>query len=138
MFFLCLKCLSGALNNRQRMTKLLSIGFQFFILSSRKTFRSMLFCTQFSFLFVYSFSSNKPFTTKDRNNTYNGEGKNCAIKHHGAWWYVWTRFSYCHLSNLNGGYGRKHSASGVTWRTFKGWLYSLKRSEMKLKPKTKL
>ena len=50
----------------------------------------------------------------------------------GAWWY-----NGCHASNLNGPYlGGPHEtfADGITWNTFRGQQYSLKRSEMKLRP----
>nr|XP_058956506.1 fibrinogen C domain-containing protein 1-like [Pocillopora verrucosa] len=72
-----------------------------------------------------------PFTTRDQNNVNRG-GQNCAIKFKGAWWYMW-----CHKSNLNGLYHRGHHSSdadGVNWFHWKGYRYSLKRTEMKIRP----
>ena len=68
-----------------------------------------------------------PFTTKDRDNDRSSD--NCALGAKGAWW-----FNICHRSNLNGvllnGDGR-----GVTWFHWKNNWYSMKRSEMKIRPK---
>ena len=72
------------------------------------------------------------FSTNDNDNDqYNG---NCAQKYKGAWWY-----SACHTSNLNGFYlNGPHSShgDGVNWKVFRGYHYSLKRSEMKVKTKS--
>ena len=72
------------------------------------------------------------FSTKDRDHdTHNGQ---CAVLYHGAWWY-----GKCHASNLNGKYlngPHKSYANGVNWRHFKGYHYSLKKTEMKVKPIT--
>ena len=72
-----------------------------------------------------------PFTTKDQDN-YNKTDNNCAINYKGAWWY-----KNCHNSNLNGLYRRgNHSsyADGVNWKDWKGHYYSLKKTEMKIRP----
>lgn len=71
------------------------------------------------------------FSTKDRDNDYNADD-NCAEKFKGSWWY-----KNCHLSNLNGFYhlGRHDSfADGVNWKTWKGYHYSVKRVEVKMRP----
>ena len=70
------------------------------------------------------------FSTKDRDNDIWHD--NCAVRFKGAWWY-----NDCHNSNLNGLYHRgRHSsfADGVNWYHWKGYNYSAKRAEMKLKP----
>ena len=70
------------------------------------------------------------FTTRDQDN--DSWSANCATTFKGAWWY-----GSCHSSNLNGLYHRgRHSsyADGVNWYGWKGYHYSAKRAEMKLKP----
>ena len=70
------------------------------------------------------------FTTKDQDNDL--ASGSCAVTSKGAWWY-----NNCHGFNLNGQYlGGPHDtfADGVNWMTFRGFYYSLKRSEMKLRP----
>lgn len=71
------------------------------------------------------------FSTKDNDNDIQA-GASCAVKYKAGWWY-----SECHWSNLNGLYhGGPHDsfADGINWYTFRGHNYSLKRTEMKLKP----
>ena len=71
-----------------------------------------------------------PFSTRDQDN--DSWSANCATRFKGAWWY-----GSCHSSNLNGLYHRgRHSsyADGVNWYRWKGFNYSAKRAEMKLKP----
>ena len=70
------------------------------------------------------------FSTKDRDNDM--YGAQCAVGHKGAWWY-----NVCHMANLNGQYhGGPHAsnADGMNWYTFRGYHYSLKRAEMKIRP----
>ncbi|XP_072023047.1 techylectin-5B-like, partial [Amphiura filiformis] len=59
--------------------------------------------------------------------------KNCAGEYGGAWWYT-----SCHNSNLNGQYLRgptREYAKGVVWNQWRGYSYSLKRTEMKVRPR---
>ncbi|KAJ6654675.1 hypothetical protein lerEdw1_006697 [Lerista edwardsae] len=85
------------------------------------------------------------FTTWDRDNDI--ALSNCAITHHGGWWY-----KNCHLANLNGKYGEdKHSENftcvlymmayifffqGVNWEPWKGHLFSIPYTEMKIRPQS--
>ena len=72
----------------------------------------------------------KQFSTFDADHDpYSG---NCAELCYGAWWY-----DYCHNSNLNGDYKTDSSAprqDGLNWVTFTDGYYSLKSTEMKLRP----
>ena len=72
------------------------------------------------------------FSTKDRDN--DARGDSCARVFKGAWWY-----NRCHDSNLNARYLRgTHSShgDGVNWDTWKGERYSLKKTEMKIRPRS--
>ncbi|XP_068106020.1 ficolin-2-like [Hyperolius riggenbachi] len=70
------------------------------------------------------------FSTKDQDNTEQGSG--CAVTFKGAWWY-----RACHDSNLNGYYYLgQHSShgDGINWGSGKGYNYSYKHVEMKIRP----
>ena len=56
---------------------------------------------------------------------------NCAVSHQGSWW-----FNNCYYSNLNGVYyhGKTTAGKGILWIHWKGNAYSLKRTEMKIRP----
>ena len=76
------------------------------------------------------FHNGAKFSTKDRDND-NRSNLSCAITYKGAWWY-----KSCHRSNLNGRYlfGTHSSpADGVNWYHWKGYQYSLKFTEIKLR-----
>ncbi len=79
-----------------------------------------------------TFQNNMDFSTKDRDNDV--DHSHCAQVYHGAWWY-----SQCHESNLNGEYYRTGStglyAKGIVWNGWKGYGYSLKTTELKLRKK---
>jgi len=71
------------------------------------------------------------FSTLDQDNDSSAD-RECANTFKGAWWYT-----DCHQSNLNGLYlGGPHEsyADGVNWRQWTGYHYSLKISEMKIRP----
>ncbi|XP_022236997.1 techylectin-5B-like, partial [Limulus polyphemus] len=77
-----------------------------------------------------SIHNNMMFSTRDRDN--DKWVKNCATTYKGSWWY-----NECHHSNLNGLYlGGPHeeSAVGINWYHWKGHKYSLKKTEMKIRP----
>jgi len=73
------------------------------------------------------------FSTKDRDNdaVLSGKCAHCARCEEGAWWY-----KSCSYSNLNGRYlaGDSDSLVGITWSSFKGSFYSVRRAEMKIRP----
>ncbi|XP_018416206.1 PREDICTED: ficolin-2-like [Nanorana parkeri] len=75
-----------------------------------------------------SFHGNMPFSTKDKDFTTD----QCVKVYKGGWWY-----NKCHFSNLNGLYlmGQHDTYGvGINWRTGKGYHYSYKMSEMKIRP----
>ena len=68
------------------------------------------------------------FTTKDKDNDDNNNG-NCALDYKGGWWY-----KSCHQANPNGLYKGGDNAQGITWESFRGYAYSLKHTEIKIRP----
>ena len=68
------------------------------------------------------------FSTKDRDD--DKWSRNCAARDKGGWWY-----NSCHYSNLNGLYlNGKTGTQGMTWYHWKNAYYSVKRSEIKIRP----
>jgi len=75
----------------------------------------------------------RQFSTRDQDNdAWSGS---CAVRYKGGWW-----FDRCHESNLNGLYyhtGNYTSTDddGVVWYYWKrNWFYSLRFTEMKVRP----
>lgn len=70
------------------------------------------------------------FSTKDRDNDVS-DPINCAENFKGAWWYA-----ACYDSNLNGLYFNDSYTAigdGINWKTWRGYNYSLKKTEMKIR-----
>ncbi|XP_056394141.1 ficolin-1-like isoform X1 [Hyla sarda] len=78
--------------------------------------------------------SNTKFSTKDEDNdTF--ETSSCSQAHKGGWWYT-----KCHGANLNGLYHRgEHTsyADGINWSSARGYNYSFKQAEMKIRAVSK-
>ncbi|XP_014669627.1 PREDICTED: fibrinogen C domain-containing protein 1-like [Priapulus caudatus] len=77
-----------------------------------------------------SFHNRMRFSTPDVDNDIH-TGAHCAQVNVGAWWY-----RDCQHANLNGLYllgANSFHQKGITWYHFRGYDYSLKRSEMKVR-----
>lgn len=68
------------------------------------------------------------FTTFDQDHDNCGTC-NCAVQQSGAWWY-----NTCGWANLNGVYNSTVTNQGIYWANWHGWGYSLKKTEMKIRP----
>jgi len=70
------------------------------------------------------------FSTRDQDNDAYISGK-CAEYRHGAWWY-----DDCGYSSLNGRYYQQGGkiSDGVVWYRWKVSWYSMRFTEMKLRP----
>ncbi|XP_041374731.1 ficolin-2-like [Gigantopelta aegis] len=75
--------------------------------------------------------NNTLFSTKDADWDAHTYGS-CAVEFHGAWWY--TACLACNLNGLYLGGPTCVSGKGVVWYEWRGLLYSLKRTEMKIRP----
>lgn len=97
--------------------------------------RPQLIIIHSRFTFYFSGDALSPhngaqFSTFDADNDrWSG---NCASEYSGAWWYT-----SCHTANLNGVYlggPTSNYAKGVVWNSWKGYSYSLKFVEIKIRP----
>ena len=78
-----------------------------------------------------TYQLHRKFSTRDRDNDA-CRSCHCARKYKAAWWH-----NVCSESNLNGLHLRgnlTNRAVGIEWEPWRGFDYSLKFSEMKLKP----
>ncbi|XP_041090672.1 ficolin-1-B-like [Polyodon spathula] len=76
-----------------------------------------------------TYHNNMPFSTKDHDLT----AHRCPDNYKGAWWY-----DDCHKSNLNGPYKNgphETHADGINWKSGKGYNYSYKYTDMKIRLK---
>ncbi|XP_071979098.1 ficolin-2-like [Engystomops pustulosus] len=76
-----------------------------------------------------SYHNGMMFSTIDQDN--DADPRSCVDLYKGAWWY-----NQCHESNLNGLYlpGKHDSfANGINWLSGKGYYYSYRKSEMKIR-----
>ena len=79
-----------------------------------------------------TYHNDMKFSTNDKDND-EYQNNNCAKIYESAWWY-----NRCNSSNLNGRYSQTSQVDhghGIQWRKWKGYKYSLKRSEMKTRPR---
>ncbi len=93
----------------------------------------------FYFIYLFFFAGDALFYHNDqRFSTFDkdqdlGRGKHCARLHGGGWW-----FRYCSRGHLNGKYLAKGQPTtgtqGIIWYYWKGFEYSLKHTEMKIRP----
>jgi len=74
-----------------------------------------------------NYHQNMSFSTYDEKNDM--ASFTCATTFRGAWWY-----NACHTSNLNGEYNNTAVGRGVVWRAWLELYYSLRFSEMKIRP----
>ena len=71
------------------------------------------------------------FSAKDRDQDLHPSS--CAESYKGGWWY-----GACHSANPNGLYLRGTTdqyATGVVWNQWRGYYYSLKKMEIKIRKK---
>ena len=80
-----------------------------------------------------TYHNGQRFSTPDRDNDVTA-AYHCAVYFHGPWWH-----NACYNSLLTGKYytsggSRSSTPYGIVWYHWKGWLYSLRLAEMKIRP----
>ncbi|XP_073496421.1 uncharacterized protein [Phyllobates terribilis] len=79
----------------------------------------------------FTIHNNSMFSTKDQDN--DSSTRDCAKNNMGGWWY-----NSCCYANLNGLYLHGSydgtTTNGIIWKTGKGFRYSYKLTEMKIRP----
>lgn len=75
-----------------------------------------------------SASNRMAFTTKDSDNDGNPDA-NCATQTKAGWW-----FKNCFTALLTGRYSNTSQGGKIVWKDWKGFGYSLKSCEMKMRP----
>ena len=78
-----------------------------------------------------TFSADMAFTTEDQDN--DTAEYNRAVSNNSGWW-----FANCYIASLNAKYQLSGEQDqewyGIIWMSWKGNKYSLRRTEMKLRP----
>ncbi|MCL4129541.1 UNVERIFIED_CONTAM: hypothetical protein GTU68_019169 [Idotea baltica] len=81
------------------------------------------------------YNINAQFSTKDAD--HDSSSTNCAEAHKGAWWYKGC--TYCDLNGFQhrGSYERNATVEpdGIYWSGFRGWDYSLKSTQLSVRPR---
>lgn len=78
-----------------------------------------------------TYHNGEMFSTFDSDND-KSENSNCAKSYTGAWWY-----KSCLQSNLNGDHYKRSDSllgKGIVWEKFRGSVYSLKATQMAIRP----
>ncbi|XP_078694339.1 uncharacterized protein LOC144923572 isoform X2 [Branchiostoma floridae x Branchiostoma belcheri] len=81
--------------------------------------------------------NNRQFSTTDQNNA--GASENCAVKFgQGGWWYTpscgWAMLNGQYLTGCSVPTATCPSAKGIFWESWRGLLYSLKKTVMMIRP----
>ena len=72
------------------------------------------------------------FSTPDRGNDV--DGIYCAVYYHGPWWHRGCYYSLLTGKYYTSGGPRSSPPYGIIWGVWKGWSYSLRVADMKIRP----
>ncbi|KAM4020401.1 ficolin-1-like isoform 1-T1 [Anomaloglossus baeobatrachus] len=78
-----------------------------------------------------TYHNNSMFSTKDQDN--DSSTGSCINKYNGGWWYGSCLHASLNGLYLHGSYDGTTN-NGIIWKFGKGWKYSYKRTEMKIRP----